>query len=78
MDIISGEQLICCMCEVIIDDDDVFFFPQVCQSVNGIMAHKICGHCWWNYFAVEGGNHPCPGCFKRIPLYTDKHIYFIE
>ena len=78
MDTISGEQLICCLCEIILDEGDRFFFPQLCLRVNGLNAHKICDICWWQNFALEGGNHPCPGCIKGIPIIADKYIYIVD
>jgi len=68
----SGLQNKCCKCykEVILEND--FLRPVVCFRKHWMASHKICLACWWGEtdgftgFAVESGNHECPGCVSGI------------
>ena len=42
--------------------------PMQCVQKYGSRAHKICTECWFSKFAIEGGNHKCPGCKKKLKL----------
>ena len=76
--IIRGDQLMCSMCDMVLDYNDTYFFPALCYRLYGVNAHKICNNCWWTRFALEGGNHPCPGCIRGIPIFIDKRVVYID
>ena len=64
----------CCMC---CKDDNIkdMLTPRICLVRHGLAsAHKICQQCWFNCFAVEGGDHRCPGCPPSYKIDTLKFI----
>ena len=63
----------CSVCEQKKPKAQVTLCPLRCLNRNAdptTIPHRICDDCWFgnNGFGTEGGNHPCPGCQKEIPL----------
>lgn len=62
---------VCCKCDQTFITANKMFIPVVCLQKHGKKAHKICEDCWWHPtigFAIEDGEHSCPGCKKGLPL----------
>ena len=79
MKAINSEQIKCCMCEQIINND-ILLVPSDCLIKYGKIAHRICSECWWSKFAIEDISHKCPGCIKGLLLtkYKKEIITFID
>ena len=65
----GNNKIKCATCDNITDISDSFA-PRVCYQMHMNKAHRICNDCWWKTFAIEGADHSCPGCKKKLPLTT--------
>lgn len=52
----------CVMCGKFVSSHSALI-PMKCLISNGkLKAHRICKTCWFDKFAIEDGDHNCPGC----------------
>jgi len=66
----SSTNVDCCICSKSNKKLDMLT-PRKCLNKHGLASHKICQECWWDKkigFALENGNHACPGCKKKLSL----------
>lgn len=64
----SDTRIQCCMCLKYKSTSEGRHIPGVCLARNAGRGHQVCANCWFTKFGLEGGNHPCPGCQKGMPL----------
>ena len=64
----------CCTCNNIHNS----LIPGRCLRINGQKGHRLCNHCWFNTFAIEGADHSCPGCNKGLPLTSEPEPEMID
>ena len=57
----------CCMCSKCYEPKNMLI-PRRCLVTHGFTSHRICQVCWFTCFALENGDHRCPGCLNGLPL----------